>query len=54
MIEPAASMNTMTQPEAMPGLACGITIRQWCATVPAAQVLAPPRSGCESSDWIEL
>ena len=22
-------MNTMTQPEAMPGLACGMTTRQW-------------------------
>ena len=27
--DPADSMNTMTAPDAMPGLACGSTMRQW-------------------------
>ena len=28
-MDPADSMNTMTEPEAMPGLAWGSTMRQW-------------------------
>src|SRR4026207_2351799 len=45
MIEPAESMNTMTQPEAMPGLACGMITRQWMRHGLA------PRS-CAASIWL--
>ena len=53
MIEPAESMNTITQPEAMPGLACGMTTRQ------CVRHEGEPRSSAasiwlRSSDWIEL
>ena len=53
MIEPADSMNTMTQPEAMPGLECGMTTRQW------VRHSGEPRSSAASiwlvsSDWMAL
>jgi hypothetical protein len=46
MIDPAESMKTMTQPEAMPGLACGMIIRRW------VRVTEAPRSRA-ASIWLE-
>ena len=52
-IEPADSMNTITQPEAMPGLACGRITRQ------CVRHHGEPRSSAASiwlvsSDWMAL
>ena len=52
-IEPAESMKTMTDPDAMPGLACGRITRQWMRHQGA------PRSSAASiwlvsSDWMAL